>query len=670
MVKMIIIIAILLSLPLSAKAQKGVDREWTDTLEAAIRTDTRVIRTRAGEMVSGIESIRGVVSPLGEGDPIKWSQTLPGVSAGADGGSAMFVRGGNSGTNLFSLDGVPVYGCAHLLGLTTIVPSEAIESASLIKGGFAGRDGNFTSAHLKITTKEKISDEIKSMVSVNNFLAGASIEGAACPKTRFLLAGRISPLAYQYALVRDKLSEMLGSIQNFRAGVGDVYAKIYNDLSPESRLSASALFSNDMYSFKMNDNSDEKMGWRNFIARLKYSTNLSGFRFDVSASCNLFNNLQEEAKNYQSESRHLSLSSDIQEYSLSLDAGKGLGPRWTLDWGAQFRYSSFNVGETSPQVKPMPAFISRIYAQAEYKASDRFEMMAVVKGNYYSSRNDRYGSFDPELNARAEYRFSESLYLEASFDRMVQYYHTLEGLPVGWSLDLIVPSRWNIKPEYSTQAALELEFKRGRHFLTGGAFFKKMDNLVYYRFARNLFSGSLAHWETSVDIGKGRSCGAEFLYEYAGKDLYGRVSYTLSKTDRYDFPYINDGLPFHAKFDRRHVLNAAARWKGINVSLIFQSGQWENAAAEEYILHTPDGEVVAEYFDGVNNYHMPDLIRLDLGYSISYSTGKVAHDLNLGVCNVLNRFNPFMLYYDTGQEGWKILALIPIMPNISYKVSF
>ena len=425
MVKMIIIIAILLSLPLSAKAQRGVDREWTDTLEAAIRTDTRVIRTRAGEMVSGIESIRGVVSPLGEGDPIKWSQTLPGVSAGADGGSAMFVRGGNSGTNLFSLDGVPVYGCAHLLGLTTIVPSEAIESASLIKGGFAGRDGNFTSAHLKITTKEKISDEIKSMVSVNNFLAGASIEGAAGPKTRFLLSGRISPLAYEYALVRDKLPEMLGSIQNFRAGVGDVYAKIYNDLSPESRLSASALFSNDMYSFKMNDNSDEKMGWRNFIARLKYSTNFSGFRFDVSASCNIFKNLQEETKYYLGESRHLSLSSDIQEYSLSLDAGKGLGPRWTLDWGAQFRYSLFNVGEKSPQVKPMPAFISRIYAQAEYKASDRFEMMAVVKGNYYSSRNDRYGSFDPELNARAEYRFSESLSLEASFDRMVQYYHTL-----------------------------------------------------------------------------------------------------------------------------------------------------------------------------------------------------------------------------------------------------
>ncbi|MCF0165684.1 MAG: hypothetical protein HUJ89_00670 [Bacteroidales bacterium] len=33
-------------------------------------------------------------------------------------------------------------------------------------------------------------------------------------------------------------------------------------------------------------------------------------------------------------------------------------------------------------------------------------------------------------------------------------------------------------------------------------------------------------------------------------------------------------------------------------------------------------------------------------------------------------FNPFMLYYDTLSENWKMLELLPILPNFSYKITF
>jgi hypothetical protein len=44
--------------------------------------------------------------------------------------------------------------------------------------------------------------------------------------------------------------------------------------------------------------------------------------------------------------------------------------------------------------------------------------------------------------------------------------------------------------------------------------------------------------------------------------------------------------------------------------------------------------------------------------------------VNLGVCNVTNHFNPFMLYFDNNDEKWKMLALLPILPNFSYRVNF
>jgi len=67
---------------------------------------------------------------------------------------------------------------------------------------------------------------------------------------------------------------------------------------------------------------------------------------------------------------------------------------------------------------------------------------------------------------------------------------------------------------------------------------------------------------------------------------------------------------------------------------------------------------------------MPTVFRLDLGYMFSFETGKVKHDVSVGLCNATNHFNPFMLYFDAATEGWKMIALLPILPNFSYRISF
>ena len=84
-----------------------------------------------GNIKTDIEGIKAVISPMGEGDPIRWAQGMPGVTTGADGTTSMYVRGGNAGNNMFTLDGVPVYGYSHILGLTTIIPNDVIDDVSL-----------------------------------------------------------------------------------------------------------------------------------------------------------------------------------------------------------------------------------------------------------------------------------------------------------------------------------------------------------------------------------------------------------------------------------------------------------------------------------------------------------------------------------------------------------
>ena len=69
-----LILGILFSLvTLSSFAQSSA---WDDTLQAAVKTDSRRLELSLGRLQTGLEGIRGVVSPVGEGDPIRWAQVL------------------------------------------------------------------------------------------------------------------------------------------------------------------------------------------------------------------------------------------------------------------------------------------------------------------------------------------------------------------------------------------------------------------------------------------------------------------------------------------------------------------------------------------------------------------------------------------------------------------
>ncbi len=46
------------------------------------------------------------------------------------------------------------------------------------------------------------------------------------------------------------------------------------------------------------------------------------------------------------------------------------------------------------------------------------------------------------------------------------------------------------------------------------------------------------------------------------------------------------------------------------------------------------------------------------------------HEIGLGVYNLLNRHNPFMLRYNPDTHAWNLISLLPILPSISWHVRF
>ncbi|MBR5301060.1 MAG: TonB-dependent receptor plug domain-containing protein, partial [Bacteroidales bacterium] len=387
--------AALLMFATTASAQ-----EWDpqhDTLTAAVKTDSRRVVESLGKLSTGLEGVRRVISPLGEGDPIRWAQGLPGVSTGADGTTAFYVRGGNMGNNLITLDGVPVYGYSHLLGLTTIIPQEAMSETSLLKGGFEGSSSNFTAGHLAITTRDPSREKFRMSAALNNFLASVALETPINEKMSFMLSGRISPLALEYKAVQGMLPDLLGGFDDFGAGVGDLYGKFRWQTGKRSVLNASFLGSMDGYSFVtvtedeggIRHRNSEKMGWNNMIGIVSWHVDGERSFMDFRASVNRYTSSQEQHKYYRGVMNDLTLKSSLTEYMFSFDRTESMFKAFKIDYGTKFRIAEFAPGQVASVNNASNTLLGTVYLQGRYDIENRLSARATVRGHFYRNMKDK-----------------------------------------------------------------------------------------------------------------------------------------------------------------------------------------------------------------------------------------------------------------------------------------
>ena len=674
-----------------------------DTLPAAVKVADRAALVRAdGYQLDPIKTLR-IVSPLGDGDAIKYIQTLPGVATGGEGGSAIYVRGGNMGSNLLTLDGVPIYGISHLLGMTTVYSPDIIGKMAFHAGGFSSEEGNFTASHIRLTSVDGTFDKGWAQASVTPFLAGVS---GSVPLVRdklsFTGSVRISPLGLEYRAARGLINRYQNALQDFGALVGDVSGKLSWRPNPRNEVSMLLFGSLDKYRFVLNQDATDGLGWSNAITNLSWDCHSIPWldALHTAVSFNDHRGNQEQESVLVGSYNCYQLQNALDELTLQSTAARQVG-NWSFRFGVKARGARFLPGsasefagsshrdaaETRMGNSRQTTLLATLHGQVEYERQDRFLARLALRMNGYFTRADILTGgpgvkiYHPEADLTLRFHFTRQIGLELTGDYLTQYYHTLEGIPLGWSLDMIVPSDGKILPERALQGYAGLFGGLGAHQFRAGAYYKRMDNLVYYGEAAQFFSTSQTDWYNNIRVGEGSSYGAEFLYEKSGEILSWRLAYTLSKTDRY-FPELNRGRRFPAKYDRRHIANASLEWNIIRHStrqlslqtlFTYQSGSWDTLQDGSL----PGFPIIGEkawhsvpMISSLNNYEMPPFIRWDA--SLHYEIQRqIAHfDLSFGIYNILNRHNPIMLRYNTDTQEWNLISLFPVMPVLSIRISF
>ena len=695
--------------------------------------DAGILSTKMSAIEVPVTVIQQTPTLFGEADVLKTIQLMPGVQAGTEGFSGIYVRGGGPEENLLLLDGISLYNAEHLMGIFSIFQPEAVKKVTLYKGSFPARYGGRISSIIDIRTNDGNMKEYHGTVSVGAISDKLHIEGPIIKdKLAFSVSGRgMHTVFFTPILVAKGL--------NGNYFFYDLNGKLSWRISDKDRLFLNAYNGRDIFYYKDKDSGtgtlyygDDQTGvshsysdsnnidirWGNTLAALRWNhiynnrlfsnATVAYTRYKMQVGVDIENVDIVDGKKSRDEFSIL-YHSGMRDLTAKLDFDYTPSPQHLIKFGAEYVNHTF-IPETlggyiyesdAAEVAVDTTFKASanailhghemsVYAEDDISVGDRLTLNPGLHAAFFYTLGTPYWSLEPRLSAK--YNFTEDISAKASYSRMAQYVHLLSPAKITLPMDLWVPITDKIKPVTSDQVSVGAYYSGipGWEFSLEG-YYKWMHNILEYSDGTSFF-GNSANWQKNVEMGEGLARGVELFVEKKDGPTTGWLGYTLAWSDRV-FPdgTINGGKPFPYRYDRRHNISLVVNHQfskklALSATWTFASGGTMTVPERQTQVVYPDGSTATEdYSPSRNNYRLPPSHRLNL--SLNYTRQKRHGQAvwSLGVYNAYNNMNPnfvFAGYYgDYGKDadGNKVfrkkqeltkITILPILPSISYTYKF
>jgi len=666
----------------------------------------------------------GMPMPGGEADLLRLAAFQPGVQTGVDGLGGLHVRGGNADQNLFLLDDVPVYNPSHALGLFSVFNPSVVNSVKLWKGDFPARYGGRVSSVLDVRTRDGHLRDNKGEISVGLFAASASVEGPMKRDTSsFLLSARTTYFGpwIDYFSKRDNLLTFSGDNVAYR--FYDANLKLNHIFSEKSRLYLSIYQGGDVFrnQFVQRFDNLEGIATDQYTLGSEWGNSIASFRWNYLIRNNLFTNTTVRYSQFYYQSRLTLLSTFlsasgreslianygqlyqtlIEDWSAKTDFSYYPTNHLILRWGVSYTLHSFQPGALSvnflvPGQSPLTidslsqslrnnerlgADESELYVEADWHFRKNLLLEVGFNFSSFQVRNTVFRAPQPRI--RLQYGGNSNWRTWAGYHRAAQFLHQIGSFNISLPFELWVPTTARVQPEHAWQATGGVGFRRSGWDVQVEGYYKQLERVLSFLPSNTaLLTGGAedaSGWEDRITAGTGLAYGAEVVVEKRFPSTALTLAYAWSRTERM-FPDINSGRVFPFRFDRRHDLKVVlqqrlAPWLDVTLAWIYATGNPITLAGVKYQHHTPNSDIERSVFvyTDVNGYRLPPYHRLDVAFNAHFHKRILKHDLQLGVYNAYNRFNPFFLYVDAG-SGTNAKAvqytLLPLVPSFRYTVSF
>lgn len=689
-----------------------VDAEQIEEVEIRSKKNTVADKVDMSRIDIPVNQIREIPALFGEKDVLKVIQLLPGVQAGGEGQSGLYVRGGGPDQNLMLLDEAIVYNATHLFGFFSVFNGDALKSVELVKGGFPARYGGRLSSVIDLSMKEGNNQKYTGEVGIGLLSSRFTFEGPIKKgKSSFMISGRRT---YIDLLIQPFVYAASGN--NLGYYFYDFNAKANYTLSEKDRLYLSGYFGKDnFYTIIREDQArlETDFGWGNRTVTARWNHVFSPKLFSNASIIYSHYNLNIGLESYDGfeDTFLLNYQSVIDDIGFKYDFDWRPHPSHQVRYGIQSTRHQFKpaalvikAGDLGLQnkINTINTYESGIYVEDLWKLGS-FQLNPGFRLSHYAVDGANYVNPEPRLSV--SHNFSSDFAIKASYARMYQYIHLLSNSGISLPTDLWIPATSGLLPMRSEQTAIGLakDFDKG-FSLTWEAYYKDMKNVVQYRegasflLEDDIFSsnavGNGRNWEKQITRGDAWSYGMELFLQKKSGPFTGWIGYTLSWTQM-KFPELNQGRPFYARYDRRHDISIVGTYKikkHINFALTWVYGTGNAITiAQGYIpgnnhqmsafpiVWNPALQSYNNFIDfgNRNDFRMEAYHRMDLGLQFHKVKENGIRTLEVSVYNAYNQANPFFYYgsneYNNRGEVYSRLqkvTLFPVLPSISWSFKF
>ncbi len=643
---------------------------------------------------------------LGETDPLKIVQLTPGVKSGGEGTPGLFVRGSSSDQNLYLLDDATIYNPFHLFGVYSVVNSDVLKRFKIVKGGFSPEYGGRLASVVDMNMKDGQKNKFGGKGTIGLLMSKITLESPITKKASFFISGRKT---YGHLLAKPFVEATKYADFSFY----DWYSKVSIQLNENNKLYLSGSYSND--EFKMDDADEDNdpwfkvnINWKNITSSVRWHSVLNNKTF-LSTSIiysryvldnNIWDKKPRQGSFTETDFYDLLYSSKIEDVSLKSSLIYYASSKHELKVGLQITKHAFSpsatilknefVADTEQNIALDLTDEGGVYFQDKYSINKKVSLNYGARASFFN--NDKpIVNLEPRAvlivkpNAKSKF--------EASYTIMNQYNHLLATKGVGFATDMWVPSTSALPGQRSIQYSVGYSYwiKKLKTTITIDGYYKEMQNTLAFKegstFMQNEEIDNIdaadLDWENNVTQGASEASGIELMIHKKKGRFNGWIGYEYSVSTS-QFDEINLGRKFYNRYDHRHNLNLVGIYnlnEKVQFSLIwtYRTGSPITVANSSYVSYSgqplQNGTVSDPvlYYSGINNYRTPAYHRLDIGMTYTKSYKKIDTKLNIGVYNVYNRKNIYFYFVSqtsNGQTSAQQVSLIPIIPNISYEITF
>lgn len=635
--------------------------------------------------------MKNIPSIGGEVDILKVAQLLPGVQAGTEGGTDMFVRGGDADQNLVLLDEATVYNVGHLFGFFSVFNPESIRDMTMIKGAFPADYGGRLSSVLDVRMKEGNNNDFHGSGGIGLLSSRLTLEIPVIKeKGSVLIAGRRTYI--------DQVFKLTGIVLPYY--FYDLNLKANYQISKNDRIFYSLYYGKDVLAF--NDEATDSTGES---STLGFGFNLGNWtntiRWNHIYSAKMFSNISLINTNFKYDiygnafNNQIGISSNVTDFGVKADFDYFYNNEIKFKFGAAGINHVFrpNIVSTSGDVADLLGS-SRgerqvtqemaLYGNVDHELNPVYKISYGLRLSGSTVKGKFYTGIEPRVAGRM--MLNEFDALKVSYSRMKQYLHRVSSSTISLPTDLWYPITQNIKPQSSDQIAMGYNhlFDKQKIMLSTEVYYKWMNNLIEYREGASLILNN--DFENELIQGKGDAWGVELMVKKERGRLTGWISYTLSWATR-DFEELNMGKKYWAKYDRRHTASIVTtydiseRWTA-SVVWVYQTGSRFTAQNGQYFMPDPtltSIEVIPLYTER-NAVQMSASHRLDLNFirkgkkfKKSGEKKRFIGEWHFGCYNLYNQAQPYRVnIVPDGVGGYKYEqpGLFGFIPSIAYNFQF